>query len=168
MTTGRANVRLVLLLPVRTVTGGGFDFLLRVPVHDCILQLIYVQQNVQFIQTVRFCFQLIFLEERLLCLYLCTGKLGFIGGQVVLGGFQEVINITEQIIKLLDVAVNTLAQDHSTLLSAFLSLQAGNRDARRLPLRLMPLKTIISRTMELSAFIQKAAGKWAVWNSPKL
>lgn len=69
MTTGMVNVRLALPLSVRTVTGGGFDFLLRVLVHDLILQLIHVQQNVQFIQTSRFCFQLVLLEERLLYLY---------------------------------------------------------------------------------------------------
>ena len=62
-------MRLASLLPVRAVTGGGFGFLPHVPVHDLILRLIPAQQNVQFIQTGRFCFQLVLLEERLLYLY---------------------------------------------------------------------------------------------------
>ena len=47
-------------------------------------------QSVYFrvIQTGRLCFQLVLLGKRLLNLYLCAGKLGFVGGQIVLGRFQ--------------------------------------------------------------------------------
>ena len=37
----------------------------------------------------------VLLGKRLLNLYLCAGKLGFVGGQIVLGGFQVIIKVTE-------------------------------------------------------------------------